>query len=173
MWQARHRCEGLDQSRSPADTPGPVSLSSAWAGTASQPFSCALLWMEGGVHPSGGSDFETARQAAEVQLWTFLMLSVLGIHASSPVIARMPSVGLGAPGQFSTWRGPQAWLELLGTAMDWRAWSCQPGQNEPPYTAPIPASAEMRKLEENASSPPPRGTFRGVEQTSVEWSQWS
>lgn len=103
-WRGRHgnRSEDSHQSRSLAATQGPVSLSSAGAGTGSLPSSRVLqaavwgwLWVEGGVYPSCSSYFEATHQTAEVQPWAFLMPSSPGIHVFSSVMSRMPSVGAG------------------------------------------------------------------------------
>lgn len=58
-----------------------------------------------------------------------------------------------------------SWTKELGPAKQ--------GEMKPHIQQVPSASAETRKLKINASSPPPGGTFRGHEQTSAEWSQYS
>lgn len=149
-------------------TQDPVSLSSAGAGTASHPppvlSGGGWGWKVECTPHVGILRQLTKLQRCSQPSWCFQFLA--STHYPLIIISRMTSVGVGG---FC-----RAWLELLSTVMNYNeAWSCQTRESEPQHTAAIPASAEMRKLKINPFSPPPRGTFWGLEQTSVEWSQCS
>lgn len=172
-------CEGLMRQAWQSQLHKPRVPELSWGWTGSQPSSCAFhtaLWggcgwkVECTPHVAALSRQLTKLLRCSCEpFWSFQFLASTNHPLSYPyTLCRCK--GFWAVQHTES---PSGLAGAVGSVMDYGAWSCQARENETPHTAAIPASAEMRKLKINSSSPPPWGTFRGLEQTSVEWSQYS